>query len=324
MKAHCPAHPDQPLQPLDVVATDRFWGCDGTERFAYARCPTCGSWVLDPPPAPASLGRWYAGYYPEAELTWRRTAWRRWKPRRALGVDGMRALDIKARLAKLGLVWGPEVRVLDAGCGVGGFLAGLHAETGAQVEGVDFNPACRTFAREVYGVEVRTGELAAQGFPAGERDVVTSWHCLEHTYAPAAELAELRRLTRPGGYLVLEMPSPGFLARLFKGRWFFLQAPTHLYHLRPEALKTLLVQGGWEIKQMQRPWLPSEWAGSVMMALGVRRFVPTVMYGTGARNRLLRALFGLLMVVDVPLTFLLALAGATGGVRAVARRPEES
>lgn len=317
----CPAHPEAPLRPAGVRAKDRFWGRDATTVFTYSRCPDCATWVLDPRPPPSEMGRYYGGYYPEQELAYRRKAWGRGKPRLVLGVDGARAVQAKKSLQNLGLQWGPSVRVLDAGCGVGGFLAGLHAETGADVLGVDFNPTCRTFAREVYGVEVQSGELADQKLPDGHFDVVTTWHCLEHTFDPQAELAELRRITRPGGYLLIEVPSPGVLARLFRGRWFFLQAPTHLFHFTPGGLKKLLVSGGWDIRQVKRPWLPSEWAGSVLMALGVHGFVPGVMYGPGAKGALLRILFFFLMVLDLPLTALLALLGSSGGLRSIAQKP---
>ncbi|MEZ4470789.1 MAG: class I SAM-dependent methyltransferase [bacterium] len=270
------------------------------------------------------MGRWYAGYYPEAEAAFRRRAWQKYKPRRALGIDGMRALDTKIRLGRLGLRWSAETRVLDAGCGAGGFLAGLRHETGAQVRGVDFNPECQAFAAEVYRLPVDTGELKAQAYPDAAFDLVTTWHCLEHTYDPAAELAEHLRITRPGGFLVVEVPTPSPLAWLFRGRWFFLQAPTHLYHLRPRALRALMEQAGWRVRQVRRPWLPSELAGSLLMLFGIRRFVPGVMYGKGVAARLVQALFGLLLLIDVPVTLLLALGAATGGLRLIGQRPEDA
>ena len=60
--ARCPVHPDETLLPATARATDRFWGFGG--EFTYGRCPTCGTWVLDPRPAPTEMGPWYAGYYP--------------------------------------------------------------------------------------------------------------------------------------------------------------------------------------------------------------------------------------------------------------------
>ena len=320
--ARCPIHPDATLRPDVVRATDRFWGTEG--EFSYGACPTCGSWVLDPRPEPDEMGAHYALYYSDAQIEDQRRAFAKHKPEVALGLDRLRALDTIKRLKKLGATLGPETEVLDAGCGLGGVLRSLRDETGAQVRGLDFNPRCHAFAAEVHGVEVDTGELAAQAYDAGRFDVVTSWHCLEHTYDPAAELRELLRVTRPGGFLVLEVPTISWIGRVFRGRWLFLQAPTHLFHFRPKALRALVTGAGFEVLQLKRPWLPSEFAGSVLLALGMTGFAPRLLMGSAKppRDRLWGLLMGLLLLVDVPLTILSALLGDAGVVRVVARRAD--
>lgn len=317
-RARCPLHPDAALEPA-FRADDRFWGFDG--EFEYRRCPGCGTWVLDPRPEPGEMGRYYGGYYGEAELTALRRSFEKRKPEAAGGLDRLRALDTVKWLRRLGAELGPGVRALDAGCGLGGFARFLRDETGAEVRGVDFAPACRTFAGEVHGVEVDTGELAEQRYPDGHFDLVTSWHCLEHVYDPAAELAEMARITRPGGWLQIEVPTPTLLARIFRGRWLFLQPPTHLYHFRPAALRTLVERAGFEPVKVFRPWLPSELAGSLLLLAGVKGFVPKVLLpGRPLRHKLLTVAFGLLLTLDVPLTLLLALLGDAGVCRVIARR----
>jgi 2-polyprenyl-3-methyl-5-hydroxy-6-metoxy-1,4-benzoquinol methylase len=302
-----------------VQAVDRFWGIDGS--FSYGACPECGSWILDPRPAPEAMGPFYAAYYPEHELEARRTAMQKHPPQRALGLEWLRALDAVKRLKKLGA--GLTGRLLDAGCGAGAFLRSMREQTAFEVRGVDFDPKCQALAAEIYDVPVDTGELAAQAYPDGQFDVVSSWHCLEHVYDPVAELEELARVLAPGGHLLLEVPTPGLLGRLFKGRWLYLQAPTHLYLLRPETVRALVVQAGLEVQVLRRPWLPTEFAGSVLMALGLKGFAPRLLppkpRGT---DRLWRWGLFALLVIDVPLTFVLHLFGDGGVVQVIARKPE--
>ena len=317
--ARCPVHADATLRPGVVRATDRFWGTAG--EFTYGACPTCGTWVLDPRPTPAEMGPHYANYYSDTELADRRAAFEKHPPEWALGVDRLRALDAVKRLRKVGATLTEDAEVLDAGCGVGGFARAMRDLTGAKVRGVDFDPKCQAFAAEVHALEVDTGELADQAYADGRFDVVTSWHCLEHVYDPAKELAELFRITRPGGHLLLEVPTLTTFARIFRGRWLFLQAPTHLFHFRPKTLRTLVTDAGFTVKQLKRPWLPSELAGSLLMALGMSGFAPRLLVsGRPVRDRLWGLLFGLLLLVDVPLTLLAALLGDAGVVRVVAER----
>ncbi|MFN3201944.1 MAG: class I SAM-dependent methyltransferase [Bradymonadia bacterium] len=307
----CPLHGAEPLRPI-FEAEDRFWGVPG--RFTYARCSVCGTWVLSPRPTPDEMGPYYAGYYTGPHLEQGRKD-------AGKGVDDFRAKSVVQALAALGRPL-KSGRVLDVGCGLAGFLARLKHRAGVQVRGVDFNARCREFAAESYGIEVDTGELAEQQYPDGAFDGVTSWHCLEHTYDPAAELAEMARITAPGGWLVIEVPTVSPLGALFKGRWLFLQPPTHLYHFTPKTLTSLVEGAGLKPLKLSRPWSPTEFAGSVLMTLGVRRFMPGVVFGKGWGARLWALLMFALMPLDLLITGGLALAGRGGVLRVVAEKPK--
>lgn len=317
--SRCPVHPEAPLRPVVRGAADRFWGCAG--RFDYGACANCGTWVLDPRPDPGELGAFYAGYYSDDEVALARRMYGAAAADAVVGVDGLRAQAVCTALAKLEDEVGPGTRVLDVGCGLGGFLRAMRALRGVAVEGVDFDARCAPIAAELHGIEVATGELREQRYGAGSFDVVTSWHCLEHTFDPAAELAEMARITRSGGRLVVEVPTPSVWARVFGGRWFFLQAPTHLLHLRPSALLALLAGSGWRVERVERPWVPTEFAGSVVMALGLSGFAPRLLFGVrGVRARLWQLLFFALMPLDLIVTGVQTLLGGGGVLRVYAKR----
>lgn len=317
-QGRCPVHPRAKLKRV-CRTRDRFWGYEG--RFIYGRCPECGSWILDPRPVPQEMGRYYEGYYPARELEAERRMYQQQAESASGGYSKLRAKGTIFFLAGLGVKVNEQTRLLDTGCGLGGFARYFRDQTGVQVRGNEINPTCAAFARDVHGVEVDIGELRDVGYETGQFDIVTSWHCLEHIYDPVAELEEIYRIIRPGGWFQVEVPTPTVLAWIFRGRWFFLQAPTHLYHYRPGALVRLVQDAGFEVKRTFRPWMLSEFAGSLVLLTGLKGFAPKMlMKSRPFRYKLLSTFFHLLMAVDIPVTGLMALLRGGGICRLIAQK----
>jgi SAM-dependent methyltransferase len=95
-------------------------------------------------------------------------------------------------------------RALDAGCGTG-FQARRLARLGWQVEGVDIAPALLARAREHGLRRVAQASLEALPFAAATFDAVACCgSTLSFVDAPARAVAELGRVLRPGGRLLLD------------------------------------------------------------------------------------------------------------------------
>jgi ubiquinone/menaquinone biosynthesis C-methylase UbiE len=114
---------------------------------------------------------------------------------------------LKQRLLEL---LGPAqgVSVLDAGCGRGELLLAC-AERGASVAGVDYSEAAVELTQEtlaeVDGARVERADLTSLPFPGASFDRALLGDVIEHLdpeQEPLA-LAELRRVLRPGGLLVV-------------------------------------------------------------------------------------------------------------------------
>jgi SAM-dependent methyltransferase len=111
--------------------------------------------------------------------------------------------------------------VLDVGCGYGNHLLMLNSmldkPAKLRLVGVNLDPNqlsyARSFAAATQGYENCEFAHADLGaglpFADGEFDVVSLSDVLEHMTDPGAALAELARITRPGGLIILSTPLKG-------------------------------------------------------------------------------------------------------------------
>ncbi len=95
------------------------------------------------------------------------------------------------------------MRVLDAGCGHGHHIR-MVASRAREVVGVDLNTAeiARQETQDLPNVRVVEGDLASVDFPE-LFDVVYCLGVIHHTDDPDISFANLKRLTRPGGRLIV-------------------------------------------------------------------------------------------------------------------------
>jgi 2-polyprenyl-3-methyl-5-hydroxy-6-metoxy-1,4-benzoquinol methylase len=100
------------------------------------------------------------------------------------------------------------LRVLEIGCGRGAFAEFL-ADRGANLVAADLSPEAVRFARETLGerVECVVADIERIPFPDQSFDLVVSLETVEHATSPKQALAELVRVTKRRGRLIVTTPS---------------------------------------------------------------------------------------------------------------------
>ncbi len=106
-----------------------------------------------------------------------------------------------------------EGRILDAGCGTGGFLARLAAwRPDLQAFGIEWAQKAAERAHGKSPALIARGSVNALPFAAGSFDAAVSADVLCHAAVdPAVALRELRRVLKPGGRLIVNMPAYGWM-----------------------------------------------------------------------------------------------------------------
>jgi len=104
-------------------------------------------------------------------------------------------------------------RVLDLGCGVG-FFGGTAQQRGARVTGLDFSAVALQLCRQRQPqMAVLRGDATRLPFASGSFDVVLLNDIIEHLAEDLgrAMLAEVFRVLRPGGRLVVDTDNDAFI-----------------------------------------------------------------------------------------------------------------
>ena len=233
------------------------------------QCVKCGAAFLDPRPNPESILDAYADYVTHEfadQPVIRRTGWFKsllhdsvngylnakyglsCQPERPIGrllvplLPPLRSAAV-AHVRHLRRPDDTARRLLDIGCGNGGFLV-LATEMGWVSEGLDFDPAAVQVAR-ARGVDARCGGIQLLAAESEEYDVITISHVIEHLHDPIEMLHSIKRLLKPGGRLWIETPNISSFGHSWFGKhWRGLEAPRHLVLFSPNSLRYALQAAG--------------------------------------------------------------------------------
>jgi len=140
--------------------------------------------------------------------------------------------------------------VCDLGCGPGHVARYLH-EQGVQVCGVDLSPAMVARARRLTpGVEFRQGDLMALDAPDGAWAGIVAFYSIIHIPRDdmAQALAELRRVLRPGGRLLLAFHVGDDAVHL--DEWWGQPVCVDFFFFRSDEMARYLQAAGFEIEEI--------------------------------------------------------------------------
>ncbi len=236
--------PAAPSSERIMVATCPV--CDGREfrpfqhvgPHSVVRCASCGLGLTNPQPSNAELAAIYGPDYvlaPESDAAGFEMVLRSKRATADHYLDLLANFGVPAR-----------GRLIEIGCGAGNFLV-RAADRGFDVTGVEYSPFAAERARTNLGGRGRVlvGEIAILAAERDAYDVCVLCDVIEHVRDPRAFVAEIFRLLRRGGVLLVVTPSlDSWSARLLGSRWMEYKAE-HLFYFAPATITRLLQRAGY-------------------------------------------------------------------------------
>lgn len=147
--------------------------------------------------------------------------------------------------------------VLDAGRGDGWFTAALHSQ-GFQAVGMDLSTQAVELASQRYPHLVFQRypvDRAEWPFPAGRFDAVFASEVIEHVYDVGTMFAEMNRVLRPGGVLIVTTPYHGLVKNLlivlFRFERHFDVEGAHIRFFTVRACRRVLQKYGFEVEEVR-------------------------------------------------------------------------
>lgn len=226
------------------------------DSFLAVRCNRCGLVYLDPRPAPSQMSVIYPDSYHAFSFD---------DSSFGLAFRVRRRLEARRMLrAARGLP--ADARILDVGCGDGFHLDLLrdYGRAGWRLEGVDTDARAVRRATQ-RGLSAHLGTLAESPVAAESVDLALCIQTIEHVTDPPQLLADVYRVLRPGGRLLLVTDNTGSLDfAMSKSRhWGGYHFPRHFNLFHRPSLTRLARNAGFEIAQLTTMVSPVNWTYSV-------------------------------------------------------------
>lgn len=182
--------------------------------------------------------------------------WKSWNPNAFGDFTAREAVYFRHVAALVGRPASNPVQVLEVGFGNGAFL-GFGRASAWHMVGVELNPVLLE-AAAASGFEVASPELFAEG-NEGRFDFAVAFDVLEHVPQDEMEpyLRSLRRVLKPGGYLLARFPNGDSPFGLV----YQNGDPTHVTALGSEKAACFAAASGFEVVEIRGDLRPL-WSGS--------------------------------------------------------------
>jgi 2-polyprenyl-3-methyl-5-hydroxy-6-metoxy-1,4-benzoquinol methylase len=289
-----------------IRTTDLFQSKPG--QFTLDRCFSCGHVFQNPRLSLAGLEFYYRDFY-----------------------DGLGALDSERlfqagpdsylRRAEAVRRLAQPTRWLDVGAAYGHFCCYARSIfPNTEFDGLDMNCSIDEAVRTGWvnrGFRGQFPEIAPQ--LAGQYDVVSIFHCLEHVLEPAEEIRSAHTVLAPNGLIIIEVPNPEcWFGRVFRRFWWSWVQPQHLNLLSPGNLSHMLRQNGFEPVLLEGTYVQKQFDIMMSTAMLLNWLAPKTGQPWQARATALQRLRRVIWIFGFPMLLLAGLADLTFGP--IARR----
>ena len=248
------------------------------DRHDYFSCTDCNGIFLSPMPTIKQIKSFYPSDYMVFDQTKQVRKISSYKKAILWKKYGYRHLKLSGVYKFLIMILSPFCHsdkpefiesgtLLDVGAGNGRYLVTMRA-LGWKVQGVEMSDDGFKVCQSA-GLKVHHGDVASAAFPSDSFDVITVRHVIEHIASPHPVMAELVRILKPSGKLIVETPNSQALGRtLFGANWYANDVPRHVILFSPDTLKKLAEQYG--LKK-----------GSLRLTTSPKNFLNSIDYLTG-------------------------------------------
>lgn len=213
------------------------------EDFQIYECLRCGLLFTEPKPSKDKIGEYYKSeeYYSHQENK------KGFIPKLYERVKAVN-LKNKFRIATSGK---KEGNLLDIGCGVGDFIH-FSEQRGWQCTGVEPSEEAKAIAKKRIKAEILSSQELEQ-LPNESFDIITMWHVLEHVEDIKWQIAQLERLIKKDGRVVIAVPNfKSYDATFYKEKWAAYDVPRHLYHFNKETIIKIFKTNRLNIKETNK------------------------------------------------------------------------
>jgi SAM-dependent methyltransferase len=160
---------------------------------------------------------------------------------------------IKGKVSLLNKEQNSKGKLLDIGCGTGDFLVEAKNQ-GWSILGFEPNSDAKQLAANK-GVSF-TEDIFT--LPENTFDAVTMWHVLEHVPNLTEYIANLKRIVKPNGTIIIAVPNyKSYDAKYYNRFWAAYDAPRHLWHFSKTSIKRLFSDVDMELKKVKPMWFDS-------------------------------------------------------------------
>lgn len=201
--------------------------------FALERCAACALVYVNPQPLPDDLAAHYRAKAAATEAEFYQYT-----------VSPAQIAEYDRIVQDLVRLQPARGRLLDLGCAAGYFMQRAGG-AGFETHGIDIATWVEEVAARRGVANVRACRLLDAAFPDGWFDVIHSSQVFEHLTQPLVELAEIRRILKPGGLLYVNVPNYRCLSIVLGRDDFELNTPPeHVVYYTPHTLAALLARAG--------------------------------------------------------------------------------